>query len=48
MLLTAVFGVYLALLGLVAYDDLPYGKESYGKASAGKSLPGEGEFTLRA
>ena len=31
MLLTAVFGVYLALLGVVAYDDLPIGKSSMAK-----------------
>ena len=37
MLLTAVFGVYLALLGVVAYDDLPVGKELFGKSSPGKS-----------
>ena len=31
MLLTAAFGIYFALLSVVAYDDLPLGKNSPGK-----------------
>ena len=38
MLMTAVLGVYLALLGVVAYDDLP----------SAKRFPGKSRFVLRA
>ncbi len=45
MLLTAAFGIYFALLGVVAYDDLPLGKTF---KSLNKRLPGKGAFKLRA
>ena len=44
MLLTAVCGVYLALLGVVAFEDLP----ELQRESVSNDFPSEGKFVLRA